>query len=76
MYKRQTYALLENERLFHVYPDLVGGVVGDMFTVGDHPSKKGYRALRDNMRGKVSLWEMVKDMAQIGKGLVLSLIHI
>lgn len=67
---KDTYPLLENERLFHVYPDLVAGVVGDMFTVGARPGKKGYRALRDNMRGKVSLWQMMKDMTQIGKGLV------
>ena len=67
---KDTYSLLENKRLFHVYPDLVGGVMGDMFTVGDHPAKKGLGALRDNMRDKVSLWEMFKDMAQIGKGLV------
>lgn len=67
---KDTYSLLENKRLFHVYPDLVGGVMGDMFSVGDHPAKKGLGALRDNMRDKVSLWEMVKDMAQIGKGLV------
>jgi electron transfer flavoprotein-quinone oxidoreductase len=67
---KDTYSLLENKRLFHVYPDLVGGVMSDMFTVGDHPAKKGLGALRDNMRHKVSLWEMFKDMAQIGKGLV------
>jgi electron transfer flavoprotein-quinone oxidoreductase len=67
---KDTYSLLENKRLFNVYPDLVGGVLGDMFSVGAQPGKKGFRALRDNMRGKVSLWEMMKDMVQIGKGLV------
>jgi electron transfer flavoprotein-quinone oxidoreductase len=67
---KDTYPLLENERLFHVYPELAGAVVGDMFAVGAAPSKKGYRALRDNMRGKVSLWQMMRDMNQIGKGLV------
>jgi electron transfer flavoprotein-quinone oxidoreductase len=67
---KDTYPLLENKRLFNVYPDLVGGVVGDMFSVGAQPGKKGYQALRDNMRGKVSLWQMLKDMTQIGKGLV------
>ena len=67
---KDTYGLLENKRIFHVYPDLVSGVMGDMFAVGPQPAKKGYRALRDNMRGKVSLWDMVKDAAQIGKGLV------
>jgi electron transfer flavoprotein-quinone oxidoreductase len=67
---KDTYALLENKRLFNVYPELIGGVLGDMFSVGDHPSKKGYSALRDNMRGNVSLWQMMMDMVQIGKGLV------
>lgn len=67
---KDTYALLENKRLFNVYPELVGGVLGDMFAVGDHPGKKGYSALRDNMRDKVTLWQMMLDMVQIGKGLV------
>lgn len=67
---KDTYGLLENKRIFQVYPELVSGVMGDMFAVGPQPGKKGYRSLRDNMRGKVSLWEMLKDAAQIGKGLV------
>ena len=67
---KDTYTLLENKRLFDVYPDLVSGVFSDMFSVEAQPAKKGYRALRDNMRGKVTLWQMMKDMVQIGKGLV------
>ena len=67
---KDTYSLLENKRIFDVYPDLVSGVLSDMFSVEAQPAKKGYRALRDNMRGKVTLWQMMKDMLQIGKGLV------
>lgn len=67
---KETYPLLENKRLFHVYPDLVGGVMGDMFSVKAQPGKKAYRALRDNMHDEVTLWQMMKDMVQIGRGLV------
>ena len=67
---KDTYTLLENKRLFNVYPDLVSGVMGDMFAVKARPGKKAYRALRDNMHDDLTLWQMLKDMAQIGKGLV------
>lgn len=67
---KETYGLLENKRLFHVYPDLVGGVMGDMFAVKGEPGKKAYRALRDNMGADLTLWQMMKDVMQIGRGLV------
>jgi len=67
---KETYALLENKRLFHVYPDLVGHVMGDMFSVKARPGKKAYRALRDNMQDEVTMWQMMKDVIQIGRGLV------
>ena len=41
---KDTYALLENKRLFNVYPDLVGGVLGDMFSVGGAAGQKGLSA--------------------------------
>lgn len=67
---KDTYALLENKRLFNVYPDLACNVMGDMFSVRDEPGQKVYSALRHEMKNDVTLWQMMKDMAQIGRGLV------
>lgn len=67
---KDTYALMDNPRLFNVYPDLACNVMGDMFSVRERPGRKVYGALRDNMKEELSLWQMMKDMAQIGRGLV------
>lgn len=67
---KETYAMMENKRLFDVYPDLACNVMGDMFSVRERPARKAYGALRDNMKHDVTLWQMMKDMAQIGRGLV------
>ena len=68
---KATYPLMENKRLFNIYPDLVCNVLEDMFSVKTSPSKKALRSLRDNMRDQVTLSEMLKDLFQIGKGIVL-----
>lgn len=68
---KATYPLLENKRLFEVYPDLVCGVMDDMFSVRGEPGKKAYRSLRDHMDGNVSLTTMMKDLYQISRGVVL-----
>ncbi len=69
---KNAYPLLENKRLFHVYPDMVCDIMEDMFAVRAQPAKKGYRALRDRMKEHdVSLWDLTKDMIQIGKGVAI-----
>ena len=67
---KDTYSLLENKRLFNVYPDLACNVMGDMFSVREEPAQKMYPALRQEMKDEISLWQMMKDMYQIGRGLV------
>lgn len=66
-----TYPLLGNKRLFEVYPDLVCGVMDDMFSVRQEPGKKAYRSLRDHMDGNVSLLTMMKDLYEISRGVVI-----
>ena len=69
---KNAYPLLENKRLFHVYPEMVCSIMEDMFLVKAQPGKKGYRALRDRMKEhNVSLWDLTKDMVQIGKGVAI-----
>ncbi len=68
---KDTYPLLENKRLFEVYPDLAGAVMEDMFTVDTKPAEKLYASLRKNMAGNISRLELLKDAYQIARGLVL-----
>ncbi|KAA3665030.1 MAG: FAD-dependent oxidoreductase [Chloroflexi bacterium] len=69
---KDVYPLLENKRLFNTYPEMVCALMEDMFSVQTQPGKKGYRALRDRMKeNDVSLWDVAKDMYQIGKGVAI-----
>ncbi|WP_119066611.1 FAD-dependent oxidoreductase [Aggregatilinea lenta] len=69
---KNVYPLLENDRLFSTYPDMVCAIMEDMFSVQLQPGKKGYRALRDRMKDHdVSLLNLAKDVYQIGRGVAL-----
>jgi len=68
---KATYPLMENKRLFNTYPDLICNVMEDMFSVKNTPAKKAFQSLRENMKNKVSLIELAKDLFQIGKGIAL-----
>jgi len=68
---KETYPLLENERLFEAYPHLVCDVLEDMYTVDVEPGKKVFPTLRDHMKGEISMLDLIKDVYRIGRGLVL-----
>jgi electron transfer flavoprotein-quinone oxidoreductase len=68
---KRTYPLLENKRLFDTYPDFVCSIMEDMFSVSNEPAKNLYGSLRENMRGKVSFVDMLKDAYQIGRGIAI-----
>jgi len=68
---KKTYALLENKRLFEVYPDLACSVMEDMFAVRSTPARKLYPSLRENMRGKISWLDLLRDAYQIARGIAI-----
>jgi electron transfer flavoprotein-quinone oxidoreductase len=68
---KDTYALLENERLFSQYPDLACSVMEDLFCPAVEPSQKLFGALRREMDGKVSMLTLAKDLIQVSRGIVL-----
>jgi electron transfer flavoprotein-quinone oxidoreductase len=68
---KDTYPLLENERLFELYPELACGVMESLFCPTGQPGPKALAALRKEMAGKVSLLTLMKDVLQISRGMVL-----
>ncbi len=68
---KDTYPLLENERLFELYPDLVSKVVEEMFSPTTQPGTKALATLRREMKGKLSMLTLMKDLYQIGRGVAL-----
>lgn len=65
------YSLLENHRLFEVYPDLVSKVMERLLSPGDQPGTKALATLRQEMDGKISTLTLLKDVLQIGRGVAL-----
>ena len=62
---------MENKRLFTVYPELVAAVMEDLFGVDQREGRKILASLRSNMKGKVTMGVLLKDLYQIARGLVL-----
>jgi electron transfer flavoprotein-quinone oxidoreductase len=68
---KDVYPLLENGRLFELYPALAGNVLEALFSPGTQPGKKVLGTLREELRGKLSMLALVKDAYQVSKGIVL-----
>ena len=68
---KATYPLLENKRLFEVYPELACKVMEDLFAPSTEPGPKALAAARAEMKGKVSMMDLAKDMYQISRGIAL-----
>ncbi|MCJ7702723.1 MAG: FAD-dependent oxidoreductase [Anaerolineales bacterium] len=68
---KDAYPIMENKRLFTVYPELVAAVMEDLFGVDQREGRKILASLRSNMKGKVTMGVLLKDLYQIARGLVL-----
>ncbi len=58
---------LENERLYHTYPDLACSLAERIFAVDGNPKKKIWQIAREEIKGKVSLWRLIRDGISGGK---------
>ncbi len=52
---------LDNPRLYGTYPDLACSLAGKLFEVDGRPRKTAWELAREEMKGKVSLWQLVRD---------------
>lgn len=68
---KDSYPLLENERLFSLYPELACSVMERMFCPTREPGYKALGELRKEMAGKVSMLTLLKDIWQIARGMVI-----
>ncbi len=68
---KDVYPLLENGRLFDLYPNLAAEVMEDLFAPGSRAGKKALASLREHLRGKASMLTLAGDLLQISKGMVL-----
>ena len=52
---------LENPRLYSTYPDLACGLAGRIFEVDGQPKATAWKLAREEMKGRVSLWQLMRD---------------
>ena len=65
---RHAGALVNNERLQSVYPDLVCETMENIYRSNGKPRRKIGRVVRDTMRGKVPLRTLLRDGWQVWRG--------
>lgn len=68
---RDAYPLLDNKRLLAVYPEMTCAVLDQMFNPSGRPGPKAMSVLRKQMRGRVPLMTLAKDMYQAARGLLI-----
>jgi electron transfer flavoprotein-quinone oxidoreductase len=56
---------LENPRLYRQYPELVCDLAEKIFTHQGSPRKKIWKQLRKSMEGKVSFWQIIRDLMRM-----------
>jgi electron transfer flavoprotein-quinone oxidoreductase len=61
--------LLENPRLYNLYPELFCDLAEKIFRNDGNPKKKVWELFRDSRRSRVSLWQMIHDLFQIKRAL-------
>jgi electron transfer flavoprotein-quinone oxidoreductase len=67
---RQAPALLANPRVYELYPSLICNISRGLFQVDGQPRKKIWKLARGEMKGKISLWRLIKDIIQTGRVLI------
>ncbi len=67
---RHAPAFQDNPRIYELYPSLVCGISRRIFRVNGKPRKKILSLVREEMKGKISFWQLVKDIIQAGRALI------
>ena len=60
---------LENQRIYTTYPELACNLAEGLFTSDGQPREKAWQLFRETTKGKISLWQMARDLVQ-GKGAI------
>ncbi|RLI25653.1 MAG: FAD-dependent oxidoreductase [Candidatus Hecatellales archaeon] len=61
--------LMDNRRVFTVYPELLCLLMESLFSVHPAPTMKAFRRLRELMKGRVGLFEALGDLFKVYRAL-------
>ena len=67
---RHAQGFQANPRLYELYPSLVCGISKRLFQVTGQPRKKILSVVRAEMKGKISNWQLAKDIIKAGRALI------
>lgn len=68
-FRRAPY-LLRNNNIYTTYPSLICGVGRRVFQVNNKPRRKILALVREEIKGKVSMWRLIKDLIQTIRALI------
>ena len=60
---------LENPRIYSLYPEIACDLAEKIFTNDGKPRRKIWKLLRKSMEGKISFWQVFRDLRKIKKAL-------
>jgi electron transfer flavoprotein-quinone oxidoreductase len=66
---RRAPEFLENERIYAVYPQWACGLARKIFTNDGKPRQKTFQVLRESMKGKVTLGNLISDALKARKAI-------
>jgi len=66
---RRAPDFLENERIYAVYPQWVCGLARKIFTSDGQPRRNTVRVLRESMKGRLTLRELISDALKARKAI-------
>ncbi len=66
---RRAPVLLENPRFYSQYPEMACELAEKIFTSDGRSRKKLRKIFRESQKGKISLWQMIRDLFQIKRSL-------
>jgi electron transfer flavoprotein-quinone oxidoreductase len=61
---------LSNPNIYDLYPGLACGVASRLYRVDGQPRKKIMQILKDETKGKISIWGLLKDVIQGGRAIL------
>lgn len=67
---RRAPTFLRKARLYELYPTLACGAAHKLFRVDGQPRKRLFTLIRGEMRGRTSLWRVVKDSIEAWRALL------
>jgi electron transfer flavoprotein-quinone oxidoreductase len=66
---RKAPRFLKNPRIYSTYPEIACDLAEKMYTSDGIPRKKTWKMIQESLHGRISLWQLAKDMIRMKKAL-------